>query len=99
MIRFARAATVKPGKAAAAMAFASEVSGMVQNVTGGTVSVFVQVGGPVLRISWQMDVDSLGAYEEQMGQLMQNAEYMSKISEAADLFVEGETLDTIWKQI
>ncbi len=98
MIRLVRAATVKPGKARGAMAFTSELSDLVQSKTGRAVSVFVQVGGPVIRISWQVDFDSLGAYEEQMGQLMQDAEYMSKIGEAAGLFVEGETLDALWKQ-
>ena len=98
MIRFVRSATIKPGQVPAAMAFASEVSELVERKTGVPVDVFVQFGGPVGRISWTGDIGDLGQYEEAVGVLMSDSDYLAKIGEAAGLFVEGQTTESLWKK-
>ncbi len=98
MIRFVRAATIRQGKLQPAMAFAQDISAVVEAKTGVKVNVFTQTGGVVGRICWQSDMDSLGALEETMGKLLSDPEYLRKIEAAADLFVEGQTRDSLWNQ-
>ncbi len=98
MIRFVRAATIRPGKLQPAMAFAQDIAAVVEAKTGVKVNVYTQVGGVNGRICWQSDHDSLGAVEEVMGKLLPDPEYLQKIEAAAGLFLEGQTRDSLWNQ-
>ena len=99
MMRFVRAATIRPGKLQPALAFAQDIATHVEAKTGIKVNVFMQTGGVVGRICWQSDNDSLGTFEEAMGQMLSDQEYLQKIEAAAELFVEGQTRDSLWNQI
>ena len=98
MIRFVRAATIRPGKLQPALAFAQDVSAHVESKTGIKVHVFLQTGGIVGRICWQSDPGDLGAFQNVMGQLLSDPEYLKKIEDAAELFLEGRTRDSLWVQ-
>ncbi len=98
MMRFVRTATIRPGKLQPALAFAHDISAHVEAITGVKVNVFTQWGGVVGRICWQSDNDDLGAFQNAMGQALSDAEYLKKIEGAADLFIEGQTRDSLWIQ-
>ena len=99
MIRFVRRATIRPGRLQPALAFAQDISAHVKAKTDVNVNVFMLTGGVVGRICWQSDNDGLGAFEETTGQLLSDQEYLQKIEAAADLFVEGQTRDSLWNQM
>lgn len=99
MIRFVRAATIRPGKLQPALAFARDIADHVEAKVGVKVNVFTQFGGTVGRICWQSDHQDLGAIQQRMGQLMSDAEYLKTIEAAADLFIAGETRDSLWQQM
>jgi len=98
MMRFVRAATIRPGKLQPALAFAHDIAAHVETAVGVKINVFTQAGGVVGRICWQSDHDDLGAFQSAMGQLLSDAEYLKQVEGAADLFLEGQTRDSLWLQ-
>ncbi len=98
MVRFVRRATIRPGKIERALAFANEMSAFVKSKQGVDVNLFLQAGGTVGRICWQVDYADVGALEKANNELLSDAEYIKKVEAAADCFAEGDTRDSIWVQ-
>ena len=100
MIRWVRTAQIAPGKQADAMAFAQDICAHAESVTGTKVNFFVQHGGPLGRVCWQSDLDGLGDYEKQVGQLQSDEEFGRMVTKAgaARLFIAGQARDSLWSQ-
>jgi hypothetical protein len=96
MYRFTRTAVALPGQGPASMEFAGRIASHITLNHGVEVSFGLEIGGQVGRVYWYSDHESLAAFEELNAGLMQDEAVSAMVSDAAgDLFIAGETYDTL----
>lgn len=96
MIYWTRTANIAGGKVAEAMAFASEVSDLVENATGVGVTVSAPVAGNPNRIRWHVQYESLAAFEETRAKLLMDPKYVALVTANVVNFVEDTIDDEMW---
>jgi hypothetical protein len=97
MINFHRSGSIAPGKTAAALSFAREVTAYIKTKTGHEVKIGMPIGGNPNRIGWFVQYENLAALEDTQGKLMQDQKYMELIAAAAANFIAGSMHDEIWR--
>jgi hypothetical protein len=99
LINFHRSASVAPGKAITALAFAREVAAYIKGKTGLEVKIGMPIGGNPNRIGWFLQYQNLAALEDTQAKLLQDQKYMELIAKSADNFIAGSLHDEIWRQL
>jgi hypothetical protein len=97
MINFQRSGSIAPGKTAAALSFAREVTAYIKTKTGDEVKVGMPIGGNPNRICWFVKYENLAALEDTQGKLLQDQKYMELIAGSAANFIAGSMHDDIWR--
>ncbi|NQV20825.1 MAG: NIPSNAP family protein [Rhodospirillales bacterium] len=98
MITFVRNFEVKTGKMPEALALAQEAMGHVKDAYGVEVDVYTPIGGNPLRITLAAEYDDMGAVEDIMEKLAEDASWTKTMQSAADLVVEDSVVDEFWKK-
>jgi hypothetical protein len=99
MIRFVRTASIAPGKLGDAIAFAKQVSVLIEKIAKVKLEVMMPVGGNPNRIAWRTEYASLAAMEEATAKLMADPKYLSLLSKGGANFIAGSVNDSIWRTI
>lgn len=94
-VRFERAALVAPGKRDDAMQFAGAIASYVSETFGSELTWGVEVGGAFGRIHWYVDYQNMAELEADLGRTMSDEGYMKLVDDAEDIFLPGQTKDTI----
>ena len=99
MIRWTRSARIVSGKFPQAMQWAKEIAEFGNKKYKTQTSVYMDSFGEYGTIRWFCDFADLAAVEKVGNQLMADQEYLKKLSQAADLFIEGSGYDTVMQSI
>jgi len=100
MIRWTRKAQIAPGKFVQAVQFAKEIAELAKKISKGpSVGIYLDSVGEVGTIRWFADYEDFAAWEKVANQLFANQEYLQKVNQAADLFIQGSASDTIMRAI
>lgn len=94
-VRMNRTAIIDRGKADEAVAFAGEIAKYVQENWGVSVGWGMEVGGTFGKVHWFVDYENMAQYEESLGRTMTDEGYRKLLESAADLFVVGQSEDTL----
>ena len=97
MIAFVRVACVRPGKHGAAMAFAKEVSALLNRSYDLDLEVLRPVGGNPYRIAWSGRYVDMAAMETITTRMQADPKYLELLAGASDCFIAGATRDNIWQ--
>lgn len=76
MIVFTRTASIAPGKAGAAAAFAHQVAAYLKSSVGVEIEVLMPVGGNPYRITWTGRYQNLGEFEEKNLKMLADQKYI-----------------------
>lgn len=88
MFLFSRLSTIAPGKFGEAQEFIADITAFVNENAPFEVNVWsVLFGQPLGTVGWSMTFEDLGEYLDASAELNASAEYMAKVSAAADIFV------------
>jgi hypothetical protein len=99
MFRWMRSVRIAAGKAAPALAWATEIAEYVKKYEGPEVKVFMDAFGEVGTIRWMVDYDSLATFEKVMTQLMADQEYFQKLEKTKELLIEGSGYDVVMRSL
>ena len=100
MIRWTRSARIaSSGKFAQAVQWAKEIAEFANKKYKVQTSVYMDFFGEAGTISWFNDYADLAALEKVRNQLMTDQEYLKKLIQTADLFIEGSGYDTVMESI
>ena len=99
MIIFQRTASIAPGKAGPAIAFAHEIAKTFKAMTSLDLTVMMPVGGNPNRVAWRASYKDLAQMDEMTMKMMSDKNYMSQVASAADLFIPGSVNDEIWRTV
>ncbi len=101
MVRVIRSAIISNGKVPEAIAWAKEVSALVEKLGVPKVKVFVDVGGAVGTIRWMADYESLDHLDKTNVKLMSDPGYFGFLKKAADagLYIDGQVVDIIASEL
>ena len=94
-VRLTRTAVVDRGKDDEAMQFAAAVTNYVSENWGVSIIWGMVVGGTYGKVYWASDYENMAALEETFGKATTDEGYRKLLSEATDLFITGETEDTL----
>jgi len=94
MITLVRTGTVALGKTREAMAFAHQITKMVEAKAGIKINIGLPIGGNPNRITWVASYDNLTAFESATSKLLTDADYMELTESAAPYFVSVH--DELW---
>lgn len=94
-VRLTRTAVVDRGKEDEAMQFAAAVTDYISENWGISIIWGVEVGGTFGKIHWAADYADMAQLEETFGKTMTDEGYRKLLSDSNDLFIPGETADTI----
>jgi len=97
MIHMTRTASIAPGKAPAAHAFAQKVASHWKTEWDRTIEVRRPIGGNPSRIAWVSQYKDLAEYETFMVKSLADPKYMDLLVTAGDLFIPGSINDEIWR--
>ena len=94
MYKWSRSALIAQGKAPEAMEFATRVAGYVsENYI--PVQVGVELAGQFGRIYWFSEPESAAQWEQNNLALLTDEAFQKLVNDAGDLFIAGETKDTL----
>ena len=96
MIYFQRAGVALPGKQREAHDYVVRRQKYLKDAHGVDAKIAIQVGGPVGHIALSSSHDSMADIEALRRKIMEDPASAALQAEAADLFVPGETRDTLW---
>ena len=100
MVRWTRSARIaNSGKMAQAIQWAKEMAEFMNQKYKMQMSVYTDIFGEYGTIRWFSDVSDLAAFEKVRNQLMTDQEYLKKLIQTADLFIEGSGYDTVMQAI
>jgi hypothetical protein len=94
-IRFHRTAVVAGSKNQEASAFAAEICKYTTETLGMPTAWGLQVGGTLATLHWFTDFADMTELEAGLAKTLTDAGYTEALANAADLFVEGRTEDSI----
>ncbi len=94
-VRLNRTAVVDRGKADEAMQFAATVTDYIRENWGISITWGVEVGGTFGKVHWFSDYTDMAHLEQTLGMTMSDEGYRQLLADANDLFVTGETTDTL----
>ncbi len=95
MVRKARSGRAKTEKLWQAVQWAQELAEYIDKNYGVPVAVYVDKFGEIGTIRWFFDQPNMEAVEKLDNQLMVDREYMRKVSQVGQLFIEGSFHDTV----
>jgi hypothetical protein len=99
MIRWTRSARIAAGKNLQAMQWAKEIAEFMNKKYKVQMSVYSDIFGEVGTIRWFGDQADLAAWEKVINQVRVDKEYLQKLSQATDLFIQGSVFDTVMQAI
>ena len=99
MISFFRTASIAPGKAGDAIAYAHKIAKYIEEKHGLKIGVLMPVGGNPYRIGWHAMYPGLAEMEAMTAKLMADPEYMALVAGNAPNMLPGSVLDDIWRTI
>ena|SRR3990172_11482195 len=100
MIRHQRSGRAKVGKALEVVQFAKEVAAYVNTKYDPvSVQVYSELFGEINTIYWHTDYDDLATLEKIYAQLTADPGYLSIVSKASDIFIEGSLHDTLMRAV
>jgi uncharacterized alpha/beta hydrolase family protein len=100
MIRWTRSAKVSSAKnMPKAVQWAKEVAEFITKKYKIQVSVYMDSFGDVGTIRWFCDYEDLAAVEKLGKQLIADQEYLKRLAETDDLFMQGSVYDTVMQAI
>ena len=94
-VRLNRTAVVERGKADEAMQFAADVTSYIKENWGIPIMWGMEVGGTFGKVHWFADYTDMAQLEETLGRSMTDEGYRKLLDDSADLFIVGETTDTL----
>jgi len=97
MIAFVRVASIMPGKQAAAMAFAKEISAFLKQSQHLDLEVLIPVGGNPHRIAWSTRYADMAAMDATSTRMLADPKYLALLAGAAECFIAGSVHDAIWR--
>ena len=87
------------GKFPQAMQWAKEITEFLNKKYKTQSSVYLDIFGEWGTIRWFADYADLAAFEKFKNQALVDQEYMKKLSQGADLFIQGSAFDTVMQTI
>jgi len=99
MVRWTRSSKIAHGKVAQAMNWAKEVAEFANKKYKTQITVYMDFFGEIGTIRWFNDYTDLASFEKVRSQLLADQEYFQRLSQAADLLVEGSSFDTVMHTI
>jgi hypothetical protein len=99
MITFVRTAVAQSGKSLELVAFAKEVSEVINRVIGEKPIVAVRFGGNANEVAWISEVENFDQLSTQNTKLLADADYRAMLKKAEHVVVSGMTHDQIWRHI
>lgn len=100
MIRFQRSIRSSGNNAGATIAWAKEVTDLLNGkYAGTTVQAFAHRFGNVSIIVWQADFDTLAGLDDYQHTLNTDEEYWALVEKSTGLFVEGSVDDTVLESL
>ena len=100
MVRWMRSMRVKATKGARAMQYAKEIAEFCKKYKSlPPIRVFFDAfgAGPVIR--WCVDYEDLGALEKAHAEVLADEAYHKRLTEVADLFIEGTMEDVVMREL
>jgi hypothetical protein len=97
-----RTAKIANGKFLEAIGWAKETSSYVEKKWGTPpVNVWIDSFGEVGTIRWSMDFTDLSGVEKVQGQMLADQGYWQLVEKAmkAELFVDGSTIDSVFRKV
>ena len=94
-VRLTRTAVVDRGKADEAMEFAAAVTSYISENWGISIIWGMEIGGTFGRVHWFSDYANMAHLEQTYGMTMSDEGYRQLLADANDLFITGETKDTL----
>ena len=99
MIRFTRSVRIASGKFTQAIQWAKETTEFLNKKYKAQVSVYMDSFGEIGTIRWFVDFPDLATFEKQRNQEMADREYLQKMNQAGDLFIQSSGYDTVMQSI
>ncbi|MBL8326251.1 MAG: NIPSNAP family protein [Rubrivivax sp.] len=97
MIFSIRQVSIMPGQAAAARAFAAEITEYVKGAHKLEFQMVRPVGGNPMRLGWLGRYTDLAAFEDAMNKLVADKRFAELNAKTAGLWVPGSMHDDIWQ--
>lgn len=94
-VRFQRTSIVAPGKGDEAREFAAAISAYVTETFGTELIWGVEIGKTFGKIYWYVDYPNMTELETAFQLTMTDEGYRKLVDDASDLFLAGQTEDTI----
>jgi hypothetical protein len=99
MVRWTRSALIARGKGIQALQWAKEITDWANKKYNSQMKVYMDYFGENGTLRWFVDYEDLTTFEKISNQIFGDQEYWQKLTQAADLFVEGSGFDTIMREI
>ena len=99
MVSFFRTASIAPGKAGDAIAYAHQIAKFIEEKHGLKIALLMPVGGNPNRVGFHTMYPGLAEMEAMTVKLMADPEYMALIAGGAANFLPGSVHDDIWRTI
>ena len=99
MVRWTRSAQIAHEKVPQAMKWAKETAEFANKKYKTQITVYMDFFGEVGTIRWFNDYTDLAAFEKVRSQLLADQEYFQRLTQAADLLVQGSGFDTVMHTI
>jgi hypothetical protein len=99
MITFVRTAVAQSGKSLELVAFAKEISEVINRVIGEKPAVATRFGGNASEVAWISEAENFDQLATQNTKLLADADYRAMLKKAEHLVVSGMTHDQIWRHI
>jgi len=95
MVRKVRSGRAKTEKLWQAVQWAKEIAQYINKKHGVPVAVYVEKFGEIGTIRWFFDQTNMEAVEKLDNQLMADKEYIKRVGQVGELFIEGSFHDTV----
>jgi hypothetical protein len=94
--RFQRTAQIRSGKLAEAIQWTKKITEYLNKKFAPlTTQAYSEVLGDFGKVYWHSDFEDMATLEKVNTQLLADREYWALLNEAAEMFVEGGTHDTL----
>ncbi len=102
MITYVRSAEAERGTVNDAVAWAVQVANWINGkFPDTTVQVMRNISGSIHGLHWVLNAESLGEFEQIMGQIEADSDYQNMITEAREkgYFVQGSLQDNYYRSV
>jgi hypothetical protein len=99
MITLTRSASIAPGKAREAIAYAKQIAQYLREEHGTTAEILMPVGGNPYRIAWQIRLAGLAEVDGLSAKLNADNEYLEMIAKNSAWVSPGSVHDDMWRTV